>query len=179
MGKKCPLKAVALAARIKWLNKWKCRESLCDGLDWKYKMGCKNPGDSPRKGEGWRRKAMRRTTTKWRTSAKWRSKMRIQQQNEEQQYHKYLTGGSPRQSTIAGSFWLFKKMIAELLLVLPLYLALFFIWYQFRHLIKIMADVENILNDVVDTPKEATEQNKKTRRIKECLRQGQVAFIRV
>ena len=42
-----------------------------------------------------------------------------------------------------------------------------------------MADVENILNDVVDTPKEATEQNKKTRRIKECLRQGQVAFIRV
>ena len=70
-------------------------------------------------------------------------------------------------------------MIAELLLVLPLYLALFFIWYQFRHLIKIMADVENILNDVVDTPKEATEQNKKTRRIKECLRQEQVAFIRV
>ena len=51
-------------------------------------------------------------------------------------------------------------MIAELLLVLPLYLALFFIWYQFRHLIKIMADVENILNDVVDTPKEA-EQHKK------------------
>ena len=30
--------------------------------------------------------------------------MRIQQQNEEQQYHKNLTGGSPRESTIAGSF---------------------------------------------------------------------------
>ena len=68
VGKKCPLKAVALAARTEWLNKWKCRKSLCDGLSWKYKMGCKNPGDSPPKGEGWHRKAMRRTTTKWKTS---------------------------------------------------------------------------------------------------------------
>ena len=51
-------------------------------------------------------------------------------------------------------------MITEVLLVLPLYLILFFIWWQFRHLIKIMADVEDILNDdeifgdAVDTPKE-------------------------
>ena len=35
-----------------------------------------------------------------------------------------LLGRSPKQSTIAGSFWLsiFKKMIAEMLLVLPIYL---------------------------------------------------------
>ena len=57
-------------------------------------------------------------------------------------------------------------MITELLLVLPLYLMLFFIWYRFRHLIKIMADAEDILNDeffgdVVDTPKEDIEQHKK------------------
>ena len=58
-------------------------------------------------------------------------------------------------------------MITETLLVLPLYLILFFIWYRFRHLLKIMADVENILNDheffgdVVDTPKEGIEQHKK------------------
>ena len=57
-------------------------------------------------------------------------------------------------------------MITELLLVLPLYLMLFFIWYRFRHLIKIMADAEDILNDeffgdVVDTPKEGIEQHKK------------------
>ena len=56
-------------------------------------------------------------------------------------------------------------MITEVLLVLPLYLILFFIWYRFRHLIKIMADVGDILNDdeffgdVVDTPKEGTEQH--------------------
>ena len=51
-------------------------------------------------------------------------------------------------------------MITEVLLVLPLYLILFFIWWQFRHLIKIMADAGELLNDdeifgdAVDTPKE-------------------------
>ena len=50
-----------------------------------------------------------------------------------------------------------KKM--EVLLVLPLYLIWFFIWWRFRHVIKAMADVENILNnddffgDTNDTPK--------------------------
>ena len=50
-------------------------------------------------------------------------------------------------------------MITEVLLILPLYLIWFFIWYQFRCLIKIMADVENTLNDddffgnIVDTSK--------------------------
>ena len=94
VGKKCSLKAVALAARTEWLNKRKCCESLCDGLGWKYKMGCKNPGDSPR---------MRDDVEK-----QWEE----QQQNEEHrqmrrcQQHKNLTGGSPKQSNIAGSFWL-------------------------------------------------------------------------
>ena len=65
-------------------------------------------------------------------------------------------------------------MITEVLLVLPLYLILFFIWSRFRHLIKIMGHVENILNDddifgdVVDTPKEGTEQHKKG----DCLNIG-------
>ena len=45
-------------------------------------------------------------------------------------------------------------MVIEVLLVLPLHLALFFIWYRFRHLIKIVASVEDVLNDVVDTPEE-------------------------
>ena len=62
-------------------------------------------------------------------------------------------------------------MITEVLLILTLYLILLFIWRRFRHLIKAMADVENILNDddffgdAVDTPKECTEQHKK----RECL----------
>ena len=51
-------------------------------------------------------------------------------------------------------------MITDVLLILPLYLILFLIWWQFRRVIKAMADVENILHDndffgdTVDTPKE-------------------------
>ena len=49
----------------------------------------------------------------------------------------------------------FKKMITEVLLVLPLYLILFFIWWRFQPLIKAMTDVGDIFNDdAVDTPKE-------------------------
>ena len=61
-------------------------------------------------------------------------------------------------------------MITEVLLLL-LYLILFFIWWRFRHLIKIMASVGDILNDddffgdAIDTPTEDTEQRKK----RECL----------
>ena len=62
-------------------------------------------------------------------------------------------------------------MITEVLLVLPLYLILFFIWWRFQHLIKAMTDVENVFDndffgDVVDTPKEGIEQHKK----RECLK---------
>ena len=56
-------------------------------------------------------------------------------------------------------------MITEVLLILPLYLILFFIWWRFRYLIKTNAGVGNILNDndffsdVVDAPKEGIEQH--------------------
>ena len=67
-------------------------------------------------------------------------------------------------------------MITELLLILPLYLILFFIWWRFRHLIKIMADVGDILNDdfddVVDTPKEGIEQHKKREELKNVIDKG-------
>ena len=58
-------------------------------------------------------------------------------------------------------------MITKVLLVLPLYLILFFIWWRFRDLIKIMDDVGDILNDneffgnIVDTPKKGIEQHRK------------------
>ena len=43
-----------------------------------------------------------------------KNEMKIQKWNEEQQHHKNLTGGSPNQSNIAGSFCPpFKKMIIE------------------------------------------------------------------
>ena len=91
--------------------------------------------------------------------------------NNYNQHHKNLTGGSPKQSNIAGSFCPpIRKMIPEMLLILPLYLILFFIWWRFRHLIKIMADVGDTLNDdfddVVDTPKEGIEQHKKREELK-------------
>ena len=80
--------------------------------------------------------------------------------------NKNLLGGSPNQRTIAGSFWLsiLKKMITEVLLVLPLYLILFFIWWQFQPLIKAMTDVGDIFDDeffgdIADTPKEGIEQH--------------------
>ena len=77
----------------------------------------------------------------------------------------------------------FKKMIKEVSLVLPLYLILFFIWYRFLHLIKIMADVENILNDnelfgdVVDTPKEGIGQHKKQECLKSVIDKGKAHLL--
>ena len=74
-------------------------------------------------------------------------------------------------------------MITEVLLILPLYLILFFIWWRFRHLIKTMADVGNILNeddffgDVVDTPKEEIEQHKKRERLKSVIGKGKAHLL--
>ena len=104
--------------------------------------------------------------------------------NNYNQHHKHLTGGSPKQGTIAESFCPpIKKMITEVLLILPLYLILFFIWYRFRHLIKIMADVGDILNDddffsdVVDTPKEGIEQHKKRECLKSVIDKGKAHLL--
>ena len=69
-------------------------------------------------------------------------------------------------------------MITEVLLILTLYLILLLIWCRFQRLIKIMADVGDILKDneffgdFVDTPREGIEQRNKTKRIKGCHRQG-------
>ena len=138
-----PTQGRSARGKTEWLKKWKCRESLCNGLGWKYKMGYKNPDNSPRKGEGWRRKAMRRTTTKWRTSSnedtttKWITTTNIT---------KISLEVFPSKVTSLELFY-FKKMITEVSLLLPLYLILFIICWWFRYLIKMMADVEDILND--------------------------------
>ena len=74
----------------------------------------------------------------------------------------------------------FKKMITEVLLVLPLYLILFFIWWQFRYSIKMMANVGDLLNnvdffgDIVDTPKEGIEQHKKQEELKSIISKGRL-----
>ena len=68
-------------------------------------------------------------------------------------------------------------MMTEVLLILPLYLILFLIWWPFRHLIKIIADAGEILNtevfrDVVDTPKKGIEQHKKQEELKNAVYKG-------
>ena len=70
-------------------------------------------------------------------------------------------------------------MITEVLLILPLYLIVF-IWWRFRHLIKIMADAGNILNDnkffrdILDTTKEGIEQHKKQEELKDAIDKGRL-----
>ena len=73
-------------------------------------------------------------------------------------------------------------MITEVLLILPLYLILFFIWWRFQHLIKAMTDVENVFDndffgDVVDTPKEGIEQHKKRECLKSVIDKGKVHLL--
>ena len=74
-------------------------------------------------------------------------------------------------------------MITEVLLVLPLYLILFFIWWRFRHLIKAMAHVENILNDddffrdTADTPKKGIEQHKNRECLKSAIGSGKAYLL--
>ena len=74
-------------------------------------------------------------------------------------------------------------MITEVLLILPLYLILLFIWWQFRYVMKIMADVGDILNnddffgDVFDTPKEGIEQHKKRECLKSVIDKGKAHLL--
>ena len=75
-------------------------------------------------------------------------------------------------------------MITEVLLVLPLCLILFFIWWRFQPLIKAMTDVEDILlndndffGDMVDTPKEGIEQHKKRECLKGTIEKGKAYLL--
>ena len=74
-------------------------------------------------------------------------------------------------------------MITEVLLILPLYLIVFFIWWRFRYVIKAMENVENILNDddffgdIVDTPKEGIEQHRKQGYLKSVIGKEKVHLL--
>ena len=73
-------------------------------------------------------------------------------------------------------------MITEVLLVLPLYLILFFIWWRFQPLIKAMTDVGDIFDDdffgdIVDTPKEGIEQHKKREYLKNVINKGRTHLL--
>ena len=62
--------------------------------------------------------------------------------------------------------------MTEVLLILPLYLTLSFIWWQFQHQIKIMSDVENMLNNIVDTPKEGIKHHKRQKFLRDVTGSG-------
>ena len=73
-------------------------------------------------------------------------------------------------------------MITEVLLVLPLYLILFFIWQRCQPLIKAMSGVGDILNsddffDTVDTPKEGIDQYKKRESLKGIMSRGKAYLL--
>ena len=73
-------------------------------------------------------------------------------------------------------------MITDVLLVLPLYLILFFIWWRFQPLIKAMTDVEDIFDndffgDIVDTPKEGIAQHKKRECLKDVIDKGKAYLL--
>lgn len=58
------------------------------------------------------------------------------------------------------------------MIVLPRYVALFLIWWKFRHVIKMIADIENILNNddisvvTINIQKKGVEQHRKREYLK-------------
>ena len=74
-------------------------------------------------------------------------------------------------------------MITEVLLVLPLYLILIFIWWRFPLVIKAMTSLEYIFNnadffgDIVDTTKEGIEQHKKQECLKSAIDKGKAQLL--
>ena len=73
-------------------------------------------------------------------------------------------------------------MITEVLLVLPSYLILFFIWGRFQPLIKATTDVVDIFDDdffedVIDTPKEGIKQHKKRECLKGAIDKGKTYLL--
>lgn len=58
------------------------------------------------------------------------------------------------------------------MIVLPRYVALFLVWWKFRHVIKMIADIENILNNddisvvTINIQKKGVEQHRKREYLK-------------
>ena len=65
-----------------------------------------------------------------------------------------------------------EKMLLEILLILPLYVALFLICWRYSHIINMADALENFL-DQVDTPKEAQDQSKKREFLRALIESGQ------
>ena len=68
-------------------------------------------------------------------------------------------------------------------MILTLYLVSFFIWWQFRYVIKEMTDTENMFNDdeffgnIVDTLKKGIEQHRKQEFLKIVIGSGKAYLL--
>lgn len=67
-----------------------------------------------------------------------------------------------------------KKLITEVLLLLPFHVILLVIWWWNQPVIKMMADIESIINedeffaDTIDTPKKGDESHRKRESFEGC-----------
>ena len=75
-------------------------------------------------------------------------------------------------------------MFLELALVLPLYILIWYALIRYRHVIKAMSSVDRLLSnidegfdDVVDTPEEGVAQLKKRETLKDAIQHGKVHFL--
>ena len=68
-------------------------------------------------------------------------------------------------------------MFLEVLLALPLYIFIFYVFIKYKHIIKAMTSLDNLLStlDVVNTPKEEVEQQRET--IKDVIEHGKDKFL--
>ena len=67
-------------------------------------------------------------------------------------------------------------MLLEVLLVLPIYVIFFAMFWKFSHIIKAMDELDRLL-DVVDTPQEAIEQGKKREVLQHLVESGEGSKI--
>ena len=53
-------------------------------------------------------------------------------------------------------------MFLEVLLALPLYILIFYVFIRYKYIIKAMTSLDNLLTTLDDTPKEGVEQQRET-----------------
>ena len=76
--------------------------------------------------------------------------------------------------------YLFKKIITEIVPVLPLYIVLFVRWWRFLYIINIISIEENKLSndeffaDSIDTPEEGVEHHGRLECLKVAISKGKV-----
>ena len=128
--------------------------------------GCKNPAIA-------HRRVKNDVEKQWMKSLQWGKN----NNNNKNRHHKNLLEVLPTKNHRWEFCWVYKRRLLTKMITEVLYLILFLIWWRFRHVIKAMTDVENILNDeffgdTVDTSKEAIEQHRKRESLKSVIRKG-------